>query len=262
MIINQFWYGPHLPEFTIESMHRIKRFGYSPVLWTYAQDKPKNIPTYVTVKDANTIIPFEYFNTRFLESKLADFNGKTSERKKYHAIVFLSDMFRARLLYLQGGWWFDTDVILLKKLPTVKEIVSTNPRKLQGVFARKQPHFKEIPHGDVNSSVMKAIKGSSWMKNHLSKMTELVEHHYSLDKPLRTNIELLLILPTVLPKGIAAPPIMFNPLAVWTAKTGVTSFGYKIPSLHEVKNKSYTLSLTGSILKSKYKQLIKQLDDI
>lgn len=260
MKVHQFWYGKELPLFAIESMTRIHKYGYIPVLWTYNKEKPTNVPSFVSVKNANDVISFKYFSSRFLNSNLTDIKGKSNKKKYYSAAIF-SDVFRAKLLHMHGGWWFDTDVMLLKKLPNVKEVVSTLPRKLEGVFARKVPHFENVPLGDVNSSIMKAPQGSPWVANYLSKMINLIEHHHLSKKPLKSNIDLLLLLPTVLPKGVAAHPTLYNPLPVWTSKMGVTSFGYKIPTLDEIARKSYTLSLSGPLLKSRYLEILKFIDN-
>ena len=259
MIINQFWFGDILPSFAIECMFRIKKFGYQPTLWVYEQGKPKNIPSFVTIKPANSIIPFEYFQSRFINSKIAHI-GNNANKYKYFAAVAFSDVFRVHLLYKVGGWWFDTDVILLKKLPNMKEVVSTLPRKLEGVFARKKPDFNYNPTGDINCSVMKVAKGSRWVREYLTRAFALVESHYKRGTSMKSIVDIMMLLPDVLPRGVAAHPTLYNPLPVWTSKMGVTSFGYKIPTLDEIARKSYTLSLSGPLLKSRYLEIIKFID--
>ena len=260
MIINQFWYGNELPPFAIKCMKRIKKFGYKPTLWVYEQEKPSNIPSFVTVKNADNIISFEYFQSRFINSKLVHFT-KNNKKKKYFVAVALSDIFRVQLLYKFGGWWFDTDVILLKKLPNVKEVVSTLPRKLEGVFARKKPDFNYVPTGDINCSVMKISKGSKWAREYVTRAFALVESHYERGTSMKSIVDIMRLLPDVLPRGVAAHPTLYNPLPVWTSKMGVTSFGYKVPTLDEIARKSYTLSLSGPLLKSRYLEIIKFIDD-
>lgn len=259
MRINQFWYGDILPPFAIECMLRIKKFGYQPTLWVYEQGTPKNIPSFVTIKPANIIIPFEYFQSRFINSKIAHIGNK-SNKYKYFAAVAFSDVFRVQLLYKISGWWFDTDVILLKKLPNVKEVVSTLPRKLEGVFARQRPHFNYVPNGDINCSVMKIAKGSKWVREYITRATDLVESHYKKGSSMKSIVDIMRLLPDVLPRGVAAHPTLYNPLPVWTSKMGITSFGYKIPTLDEIARTSYTLSLSGPLLKKRYTEIIKFID--
>ena len=259
MRIHQFWYGNELPPFAIECMKRIKKFGYEPTLWVYEQGKPSNIPSFVTIKNADDIISFEYFQSRFKNSKLVHFT-KNNEKKKYFAAVALSDIFRVKLLHKVGGWWFDTDVILLKKLPNVKEVVSTLPRKLDGVFTRKKPNFNYVPTGDINCSVMKVAKGSKWAYKYLIRAFALVESHYEKGTSMKSIVDIMRLLLDVLPKGVAAHPTLYNPLPVWTSKIGATSFGYKIPTLDEIAQKSYTLSLSGPLLKRRYNEIIQFIE--
>ena len=265
MIINQFWFGDILPSFAIECMFRIKKFGYQPTLWVYEQRRPINIPKYVKVKDANELITFDWFKSRFLKSNLVKFtNGsKGNTNNKYFegfAASVFSDIFRAKILHTLGGWWFDPDVLLISRLPNVKDVVSTLPRKLTSARARKHLHFPNLPMADVNSSVMRAPKGSAWAGEYLSMMMRVVEHLHRLKKYLPRNMSLLNLLPSILPRGVAVHPIFFNPIPYWTDKLGVVSWGYTIPTAEEIAKHSFTISLSGGPLKLKYVDILKQIE--
>lgn len=265
--INQFWYSidhsGNLPSFYYDSVELILRQGYTPILWTY--QKLKNIPNGVVVKDANKIIPYRVKSTLFDNNNyLSKKKESLKTNKKYFDVAIFSDLFRAKLLKDHGGIYFDTDVLLLKKLPNIRNTISTIPRKLEGLQVRTKSLTK-FHEADINSSVMIAEKGSKWITTYYNRIMDRMEEAHI--KPLKNNTDLLNMLSQVIKDenvpNIVAPPIAYNPIPYWTYQMKdkpFFSFGYKVPSIKQIKENSYTLSLSGIPLKNHYKELLEKLD--
>ena len=71
-------------------------------LWTYGF--PANVPSGAEVRDARLVL---------LEEEVFAYAGGQAEG----SLGGFSDIFRAKLLYLFGGWWVDMDVTLLRPIP-------------------------------------------------------------------------------------------------------------------------------------------------
>ena len=116
--VHYFWYGSgSLPEYTVESIGRTARLGYTPTLWVYSP--VRNAPAGCVTKDAGQVVPHEWFRTNVLDSKML------AGRKESVVYASFSDVFRAAVLFEVGGWWFDVDVIPLRRLPEVEAVVAT-----------------------------------------------------------------------------------------------------------------------------------------
>lgn len=93
-VFNSFWAG-ELPPYARLAMNSYVKQGYKFLLWTYEQ--LDNVPEGVIIKDANEIIP---------HAALYNHGG-------WRQNLSFSDWFRYRLLYERGGWWVDTDAVLM-----------------------------------------------------------------------------------------------------------------------------------------------------
>ncbi len=103
-IIQTFWYGP-LSWFEEECLASFVRHNYEVHLYVFNPEEYQIKG--VTVLDAAPIMPekdvVHYQKERGL--------GRTN------SIALTSDIFRARLLFLKGGWWVDCDVFCLRRFP-------------------------------------------------------------------------------------------------------------------------------------------------
>lgn len=94
-VFNSYWGGCDLPPYARLSINSYVKQGHKYLLWTH--DDLKNVPDGVIVKDANEIIPRQAFY----------------ERDNWKKCLSFSDWFRYKLLYERGGWWVDTDAVMM-----------------------------------------------------------------------------------------------------------------------------------------------------
>lgn len=140
--VNGLWIGK-LGELQILSINSFLKQGHVYKLWIYEDLEnddlvPDNIPDGVIVSNADDILDSQYIFKHW-SGNLATF----------------ADIFRYKLLYENGGWWVDLDLICLKPLPTDIEYFYGGERgKLTGSYARKNgKHFfwiglMKFPKGD------------------------------------------------------------------------------------------------------------------
>ncbi len=98
-VVQSLWIGPRLPLRQVLSIRSFLQNGHEYHL--YAYDPIEGVPAGVTVRDAGAVIPREAifcYQNGF---------GKGS----YSAF---SNVFRYQLIFNQGGWWVDTDVVCLR----------------------------------------------------------------------------------------------------------------------------------------------------
>lgn len=89
--VNMFWHGSALPSYAWSCIQTFVDRGHAVKLFSYHQIE---VPQGVTNVDAGTVIEL-----RDLEC--------------YQSIEAFSDRFRYELLFKQGGWWMDVDVVCL-----------------------------------------------------------------------------------------------------------------------------------------------------
>lgn len=117
--INFMWVGSSLTELGVLSLQSFNRLGYKCVLWIY--DDIDNIPEYVEVKDADTILPLK-------EGRVSNF----------------SDYFRYTLIYEHGGCYSDLDNIALNRLPEQEYLFSGNENNYTCAHLIRAPKGAEI----------------------------------------------------------------------------------------------------------------------
>lgn len=91
---NSFWAG-ELPPYARLAMNSYVKQGHRFLLWTY--EDIEGVPSGVILKDANEILPQQ----------------AVYSTKGWRTVLSFSDWFRYKLLYERGGWWVDTDAVLL-----------------------------------------------------------------------------------------------------------------------------------------------------
>lgn len=103
--IHFFWVQGPLSALARLSVASFAGQGYEVNLWTYDTGLASQIPPGVKLRDANEVMP---------QSNV--FAYSQGEGKGSYAGT--ADIFRVLLLARHGGWYFDTDVTLLKPIPT------------------------------------------------------------------------------------------------------------------------------------------------
>jgi len=136
-IVHGLWIGSELSIIELLCIKSYLNNNHEFYLWLYEPIRTK-LPEKVIIKDAAEIIPrefvFAYKNTNQYGHGKGSYAG-------------FSDIFRYKLLYEQGGWWSDMDVICLKTLDFNEEYV-----------------FRSHHDFPVIGNIMKCPKGSDVMK--------------------------------------------------------------------------------------------------
>lgn len=101
-VVRSLWIGRRLGPIEWLSMLSFLAAGHKYVLYTYAEVGP--VPPGVTLEDAGLILPASQI-----------FYHPSGKGKG--SIAGFSDLFRYLLLDSLGGWWVDTDVVCLRRLP-------------------------------------------------------------------------------------------------------------------------------------------------
>ena len=109
--VQSLWVGPQLSILEVMCIKSFQRVGHTFILYTY--EKVKNVPKGTIIKDANTIIK---------KKNLFDFKS---------SLLPFSDIFRYTMLYKNGGYWVDLDMIALKPLDFKEPYVFSSERTIQ-----------------------------------------------------------------------------------------------------------------------------------
>lgn len=137
-IIQGLWIGSKLSEIERLCISSFLKNGHTFHLYTY--EEIENVPEGAVLIDANSIISKDLM---FLDS--------------HSTWAAFSDWFRYKLLYQNGGWWSDLDVVCVKKLNF----------RAQYVFASE----KVNSHGEENiitTCLIKSPSGADYLKELLA----------------------------------------------------------------------------------------------
>ncbi len=145
-ILNGLWVEGNLSSLETVTILSAQEMGHEFHLWTY--NPAINAPKGTVIRNAEEIIPFAEV---FKKEKNDPSNGLG---KGSYGAPF-SDLFRYKLLMIQGGWWVDMDITFLKSLDT------TEP-----YFFRHHPSLNAI------GNVMKVPPASELMKRTYSEVKE------------------------------------------------------------------------------------------
>jgi hypothetical protein len=135
VIIQSLWLNPELSTIAKLSMASFLRHGCQYHLYVY--DEVRGVPSGVTVKDANEILPqsaavqpYARFSDRVRSHliRLRKKGGWWMDADIKHRAHF-SDHFRYHLIRKNGGWWMDADIVCLKPLAADSEIVLSGERR-------------------------------------------------------------------------------------------------------------------------------------
>lgn len=179
--INMLWIGDELSDLELLSIKSHQKVGHNVTLWSY--NPLKNIPEGVDLKDANQILEKKYI-----------FQYKVGEGKGSFSAC--SNLFRYKFLLEHGGWWSDTDVVVLKPFLFKHEYVFASERNR---------NFLSLPTScviktPVNSDVMRYC----WEQSHQIDV-DTVEWGTIGPKLLAKSIFLFDLINFVLPTNIFCP---------------------------------------------------------
>ena len=127
-IMQSLWIGSTLSVMEQLCMGSFLTHGHDFHLYTYAPID--NVPTGVTVQNANDILP---------ESMVFRY-------RDHHSYAGFANFFRYKLLLERGGWWVDTDAICLKPFDFVDDHVFASERLPDGQHIPTNPFIK-APRG-------------------------------------------------------------------------------------------------------------------
>lgn len=95
--IQSLWIGDRLSNIEILCIRSFLHHGHNFILYTYTD--VENVPKGVLIRDASKIM---LFDSKF--------------KTKQGSYAPFADLFRLKMLYQNGGWWVDMDVVCLKNL--------------------------------------------------------------------------------------------------------------------------------------------------
>ncbi len=147
-MIHGFWAGGPLKQAQIASLRSFIQYGHVYQLWTYDQIK---VPFGIILRDANEIVPREVLD-RWLAKPCK------------HLYQSFSNYFRYELIYKEGGYWMDTDIICLRHFDFVEEYVFCG---ITGV--NKRPQLAHLPFNIVNGA-FRAPANAPFLASIISKI--------------------------------------------------------------------------------------------
>lgn len=145
-ILNGLWVEGKLTSLETVTILSAQEMGHEFHLWTY--NPAINAPKGTVIRNAEEVIPFAGV---FKKEK----NDPTNGLGKGSYGAPFSDLFRYKLLMLQGGWWVDMDITFIKPLDISKPY-----------FFRHHPSLNAI------GNVIKVPAGSELMKNTYNEANE------------------------------------------------------------------------------------------
>jgi len=240
--VQSLWVGNRLSRMEHYSIKSFLKLGYKFILYTY--EPVANIPKGTTVKNGNKIIP------------------KQEIFKLKETFLPFADIFRYKMLYMNGGYWVDLDMIALKRF-NFKEpyIFSSERTMLEGSLI-----FKDKRTQVANIGVLKAPKGSPFYKELYERCMEIENKKNNKDK-LRYMRALREMIAEYKYEKYVKHPELFCQLDWWYAKDAFIpnytnkgnfkpKYGVHKPdglSMSQVLNKPYTLHFWRDLVTKKYK---------
>ena len=235
-IVQSLWIGKKLSELEILSIKSFISQGH--VFHLYVYDRIENIPEIdnLVIKDGNTILDrkeiFTFDDENFLP---------------------FSDIFRYKMLYLNGGYWVDLDMICLKKLDFNEDYVFSSERTIQ-----KGQYRNRTKTEISNIGILKSPINSQFYKEIFESCVE-----YRNRKKKHNNLEFMVLMRKYIEKYNLNRYIksykLFCPLDWWHTKDafngtyfkekyGVSSYKYE-----DFKDSCYTIHMWRSLMKKRHK---------
>ena len=239
--VQSLWVGNRLSRMEHYSIKSFLKLGYKFILYTY--EPVANVPKGTTIKNGNTIIP------------------KKEIFKLKETFLPFADIFRYKMLYLNGGYWVDLDMIALKQFNFQEPYIFSSERTIQkGAYRNRESKFVS------NIGVLKAPKGSPFYKE-LYERCMLIENKKTNKDKLRYMRELRDMISEYGYAKYVKGPSLFCQLDWWYAKDAFIpnytqkgnfkpKYGVHEPhglSMNQILNKPYTLHFWRDLVTKKYK---------
>lgn len=235
-IVQSLWIGPKLSELEILSIKSFINQGH--IFHLYIYDDIENLPEIdnLLIKDGNTILDREEIFT--------------FDDKNY---LPFSDIFRYKMLYLNGGYWVDLDMICLKKLDFKEDYIFSSERTIQ-----KGQYRNRTKTEISNIGILKSPKNSDFYKEVFESCLE-----YRNRNKKHNNLEFMVLMRKFIEKYNLNRYIksakLFCPLDWWHTKEafegtyfkekyGVSEYNYD-----DFKDISYTIHMWRSLMKKRHK---------
>ncbi|MBL96200.1 MAG: hypothetical protein CMF52_00125 [Legionellales bacterium] len=253
MIVHQFWYNltpcPSLRALNLYSIRSILKQAHTLYLWAYQpfDNLPSNNPRF-QLQDCNQLLPFREFQG-YLDNHIH--------------IAHVSDLIRILALKQYGGWWLDSDSLVLRPLPSEDAYYfATLPAKrVGGGFF----HYERKPARWAGSKHFTGLDGKDEFNNSPFFVKSANDPWVAeIEAFIRKQFEKKKALPwrTVLNKMQASivehqmhdyvhPAIDFCPLPFWMRDNPFkdalnkpqTKFGAVIPCIDEIVERSTVVQL-------------------
>ena len=239
--VQSLWVGNRLSRMEHYSIKSFLKLGYNFVLYTY--EPVANVPKGTTIKNGNIIIPKKEIFT--LKETFLPF----------------ADIFRYKMLYLNGGYWVDLDMIALKQFDFKEPYIFSSERTIQkGAYRNRDSKFVS------NIGVLKAPKGSPFYKELYERCMEIENKKTNKDK-LRYMRTLREMIAKYGYRRYVKDPSLFCQLDWWYAKDAFIpnytpngnfkpKYGVHEPnglSMTQILNKPYTIHFWRDLVTKKYK---------
>ena len=171
--VQSFWYQGKLSPWEQLCLSSFVKHGYDVDLYSY--DSHLESPPRIVVRDATQILP----ETDVFFYKTAAAVGKISA---------FSNLFRYVLLRERGGWWIDTDVICLKRLPDSEGFLVgyEDENTINGAIIYSEPRNPILI--DAAEKCKAVGKDASWGEAGPRLLTHLVKAHGMVGKALPVHV--------------------------------------------------------------------------
>jgi len=227
------WVGDKLPYLQQISILSWIRQGYRVKIYTDNNNLLKN---------SSLLEDFSYYIT--LENA-----NKILTKEPSWAILPYSDLFRYKVLYEYGGTWLDADLILLRPLPNLETIISSEYTMKSGAFKSKN---------DMTATIqcLRFVKGNPLIK----KIIDTI--HTKINNPAwRENMKIFRKIIEKDAMGEVLEPHLFNPVPWWNieniASAELPKVKYNCPTPNDkwILSNSIGVHLFSSILMKKMNEL-------
>ena len=233
LTVQSLWVGDKLSRMEHYSIKSFLKLGYKFHLYVY--NNVKNVPKGTILKNASKIMP---------KNKI--FSLKSS-------FLPFADIWRYKLLYENGGYWVDLDMIALKRFDFDEPFVFSSERTIQkGAYASKAKY-------NANIGVLKAPPKSEFYKEAYEKSLKHNEDNKNEDKLKYMKMLRKLIIKYNYKKYVKRP-VYFCNLDWWHSKEAFSDFqrfpdkyGVKAPTFMSMFKNPYTVHFWRDRITKKYK---------
>jgi hypothetical protein len=163
--VNMFWHGGALPSYAWFCMQSFLDRGHAVRLFAY---DTLTAPQGVTPADAGNIL-------------------NADELSRYRSVASFSDVFRYELLFKEGGWWADVDVVCLAdKLPEASYAWAEQEPGLVNVAILKFPKADPLL-AQLAAKARGLASGTAWGATGPHLLSELLRACHPIDRAGSTS---------------------------------------------------------------------------